>query len=62
MTLQIVDPYLGGDALSRDVASMRRTRGVYLAAVDPPGYHDVPQLEQSFALSPLGPIFQIHAR
>lgn len=59
VTLQIVDPLLGGDSLPQFVRDTMASRPVYLAAIDPPGYYDVPRLRKSFSFKPVGPIVQL---
>jgi hypothetical protein len=60
--LQIVDPYLAGDALVQFVSAQLRTRPVYLAAVEPPAYYDLDRLKQAFTITPVGPVFELRAR
>ena len=59
--LQIVDPFLAGDALVQFVSAQLVTRPVYLAAIEPPAYYDLDRLRKAFTVTPVGPIFELHA-
>jgi hypothetical protein len=60
--VKIVDPLLGGTALSEFVATALRSGPVYVAAIEPAGYYDIPQLRANFEISPAGSIFELRAR
>ena len=59
--LQIVDPFLAGDALVQFVSAQLVTRPVYLAAIEPPGYYDLDRLRKAFTVTAVGPIFELRA-
>ena len=59
--LQIVDPFLSGDALVQFVSAQLSTRPVYLAAIEPPRYYDVERLRKAFTVTAAGPIFELRA-
>lgn len=61
LLLQIVDPFLAGDALVQFVSAQLATRPVYLAAIEPPGYYDLDRLRKAFTVTAVGPIFELRA-
>ena len=62
LVVQIVDPFLAGDALPDFVTATLRSRPVYVAAREPAGYYDIQKLEARFEIAPVGPIFELRPR
>ncbi len=57
--LRIVDPLVTSRVLTEFIARTLPHRSVFLAAIDPPDYYDLHEVERSFTIRADGPLYQV---